>query len=375
MLTCVPRSKQPNDDDESNRNGDTLAAGKQPMKRFGSQIKYMALKASGAYRSCTPCTAHPSMMMMTSPQKQLQKSNDAESESSASVSELFRWSYRQTGSKNSSSGRVWGKEMEARIKGISIGDMTAGTLSVSGSCGIDPPPVVLIQEIEPKKWVAQVEPGVLITFISLPRGGNDLKQIRFSREMFNQWQAQRWWQQNFEKVMELYNVQKLINRQAFHPLPTTLKSEHDTAQLDSRSLKFESIGNNPLKQTLSKERQLENQDSTLMSSDYDSSTLTATPKVSSISGTKTETSSSSSSSSSIIDASATSASSSKEVEADQSGERSISNVSDVDNEWVEEDEPGVYITIRLVPGGSKELRRVRFRSCSYYDSNRHVKCM
>jgi hypothetical protein len=30
-----------------------------------------------------------------------------------------------------------------------------------------------------KEWVAQVEPGVLITFVSLPQGGNDLKRIRF----------------------------------------------------------------------------------------------------------------------------------------------------------------------------------------------------
>lgn len=123
-----------------------------------------------------------------------------------------------------------------------------------------------------------------------------------------------------------------------------------------QSSKIESTGDSPLTPTLSKERQphtlqLDNQASTLIRSDRDSSALTVTPTLSSISGTKTETSS--------MDAS-TSASSSKE-EADQLGERSISNVSDVDNEWVEEDEPGVYITIRVLPGGSKELRRVRFR--------------
>jgi hypothetical protein len=36
-----------------------------------------------------------------------------------------------------------------------------------------------MEEDEPKEWVAQVEPGVLITFVSLPDGGNDLKRIRF----------------------------------------------------------------------------------------------------------------------------------------------------------------------------------------------------
>jgi hypothetical protein len=35
------------------------------------------------------------------------------------------------------------------------------------------------KEDNAKEWVAQVEPGVLITFVSLPHGGNDLKRIRF----------------------------------------------------------------------------------------------------------------------------------------------------------------------------------------------------
>ena len=39
--------------------------------------------------------------------------------------------------------------------------------------------VVFMEEDEAKEWVAQVEPGVLITFLSLPQGGNDLKRIRF----------------------------------------------------------------------------------------------------------------------------------------------------------------------------------------------------
>jgi hypothetical protein len=34
-------------------------------------------------------------------------------------------------------------------------------------------------EDDEKEWVAQVEPGVLISFLSLPQGGNYLKCIRF----------------------------------------------------------------------------------------------------------------------------------------------------------------------------------------------------
>ena len=82
----------------------------------------------------------------------------------------------------------------------------------------------------------------------------------------------------------------------------------------------------------------------------DSVGVNSTPKLSSISGTKTETSS--------MDASLRSSSS---READRSGELSISNASDMETEWVEQDEPGVYITIRALPGGKRELRRVRFR--------------
>jgi len=36
------------------------------------------------------------------------------------------------------------------------------------------------KEDNAKEGVAQVEPGVLITFVSVPQGGNDLKHIRFS---------------------------------------------------------------------------------------------------------------------------------------------------------------------------------------------------
>jgi hypothetical protein len=62
-----------------------------------------------------------------------------------------------------------------------------------------------------------------------------------------------------------------------------------------------------------------------------------------------------------MDASMRTSSSPEEV--DRSGELSvsISNASDQEREWVEEDEPGVYITIRALPGGIRELRRVRFR--------------
>ncbi|GFY98493.1 BREVIS RADIX-like 4 [Actinidia rufa] len=126
----------------------------------------MAWKASGAYRNCNSCTGTTT---------QQRHRGDAESDS-ASSSERFRWSYRRTASSSSSSAasRQWGKEMEARLKGISSGE---GTPASASGRRVDP--VVFVEESEPKEWVAQVEPGVLITFVSMPRGGNDLKRIRF----------------------------------------------------------------------------------------------------------------------------------------------------------------------------------------------------
>ncbi|XP_020269656.1 protein Brevis radix-like 4 [Asparagus officinalis] len=188
--------------------------------------------------------------------------------------------------------------------------------------------------------------------------------------MFNKWQAQRWWAENYDKVMELYNVQR-FNRQAV-PLPTPPRSEDESS-------KIESAEDSPVTPPLSKERLPRNfhrpvtSKGTVYSSSesmdhhpatrvknghngrqyYDSGCLASTPKLSSISGAKTETSS--------VDAASIRTSS--EADADRSGELSVSavsNASDQETEWVEQDEPGVYITIRALPGGIRELRRVRF---------------
>ncbi|XP_065851387.1 protein Brevis radix-like 4 isoform X2 [Euphorbia lathyris] len=353
MLTCIARSKQPGDDslsqpDESVTANAANVKQNQSMKSLTSQLRDMALKASGAYRQCNPCTAP------TAQNRFRTNSNESDAES-----ERFRWSLRRTGSSNSTTPRTWGKEMEARLKGISSSSGEGTPNSVNGSGRRVDPPIVFVEENEPKEWVAQVEPGVLITFVSLPRGGNDLKRIRFSRDMFNKWQAQRWWAENYDRVMELYNVQR-FNRQAF-PLPTPPRSEDESS-------KMESAENSPVTPPLTKERLPRNlYRPTGMGMGYSSSDsldhhpmharhycdstngLTSTPKLSSISGAKTDISS--------MDASIRSSSS---RDADRSGELSISNASDMETEWVEQDEPGVYITIRALPGGKRELRRVRF---------------
>jgi len=49
-----------------------------------------------------------------------------------------------------------------------------------------------------------------------------------SRELFNKWQAQRWWAENYEKVMELYNVQR-FNSQAVPLPPSPPRSEDEVS--------------------------------------------------------------------------------------------------------------------------------------------------
>lgn len=206
--------------------------------------------------------------------------------------------------------------------------------------------------------------------------------------MFDKWQAQKWWAENFDKVMELYNVQQ-FNQQSV-PLPTPPRSEDGVYALASllnswihssnlylilwgltsfslvyQSSRIPSTKNGPATPPLNKESSrgkgytssgsLAHQPTTqTQNRHHDSSGLATTPKLSSISGTKTETSS--------VDESARSSSSrEEEEEADHSGELSVSNASDIETEWVEQDEAGVYITIRALPDGTRELRRVRFR--------------
>ncbi|CAL0308703.1 unnamed protein product [Lupinus luteus] len=344
MLNCIACSKQLNSNGSLHQQEDEEAvhtpSTKHAIKALTSQIKDMAVKASGAYKNCKPCSGSSNSN---------RNRNYADSDVGSDSARL-NLAYHRPGSSNSTP-RMWGKKVEARLKGLSSGEGTP--TSVSGRTES----VMFTEEDEPKEWIAQVEPGVLITFVSLPQGGNDLKRIRFSREMFNKWQAQRWWAENYDKVMELYNVQR-FNQEAV-PFPTPPRS-------DDESSKIESVRDGPVTPPLSIERaprHLHHQALGMgySSSDspdhhqtkpqpcYKTSGLASTPNLSNISGQKTERSS--------IDGSVRTSSSRDE---DRSSELSISNASDMETEWVEQDEPGVYITIRLLPGGARELRRVRF---------------
>ncbi|XP_056842894.1 protein Brevis radix-like 2 [Raphanus sativus] len=333
MLTCIACSKQLNTNNGGSKEEDDRVLGtprsKQTIKSLTSQLKDLAVKASGSYKSCKPCSGSSS-----------NRNHHRGSDAAASPSGRFHYAYNRPGRSGSSTPKILGKEMESRLKGLLSGEGTPES-SISGRTES-----TLFMEEELKEWVAQVEPGVLITFVSLPEGGNDLKRIRFSREMFDKGEAQKWWGENFEKVMELYNVQQ-VNQQSV-PVPTAPPRSKDEC----------SSKNSPVTPPLHKEcprgkGSLAHQPTT-QSRYRGSSGLATTPKLStnSISGTKTETSSS-------VDMSAGS-SGSEEDDEDHSEEVSVSNASDMETEWVEQDEDGVYITIRALPDGSRELRRVRF---------------
>ncbi|XP_074591452.1 protein Brevis radix-like 1 [Curcuma longa] len=374
MLTCIACSKQLGDataasrdvaggvespihdpDDEDVVDGAGTPSTRQAIKALTSQIRDMALRASGGYRHCKPCAG----AVAGSRRRPRHRRGYADSEV-GSGSERFHYAYRRAGMSSESTPRAVAleRELEVRLKAISIGERTPSVCGPTEACSEAASAFLEESEEEPMEWVAQVEPGVLITFLSIPQeGGNDLKRIHFSREMFNKWQAQRWWAENCDKVMELYNVQR-FNRQIV-PFPTSHRSENECSKEDSSATP-------PLSKELlphyhhrpdSFEQHQGCRGHNLghpqhARHDYYSGCLTPTPKLSSISGARTERSS--------MDALVRTCSSPDEVEHFGEMSVSISDASDLDREWVEEDESGVYITIRELPGGIRELRRIRF---------------
>ena len=133
------------------------------------QIKDMALKFSGAYKQCKPCSGSSSYKRGQRPYPDFDTASEGVPYPyAASSSSTPAWDF-------TSSSHHPTTRSDSRFTGVFRGDQTPGGMSISAqSCD-----VVLEDEDEPKEWMAQVEPGVHITFVSLPNGGNDLKRIRF----------------------------------------------------------------------------------------------------------------------------------------------------------------------------------------------------
>ncbi|KAF0921490.1 hypothetical protein E2562_007028 [Oryza meyeriana var. granulata] len=227
--------------------------------------------------------------------------------------------------------------------------------------------VVLEEDRVPREWTAQVEPGVQITFVSIPGGaGNDLKRIRFSREMFNKWEAQRWWGENYDRVVELYNVQTFSRQQG---LSTPTSSVDDAMQRDSFYSRVGSMRESPAMMMMpppssaGREHPITRTASSKALSSSSAAAArppfypsTAVPDPSDHVWAHHFNLLNSAGPAAPYDPSRGTTSSRDEASV------SISNASDLEaTEWVEQDEPGVSITIREFGDGTRELRRVRFR--------------
>ena len=57
-----------------------------------------------------------------------------------------------------------------------------------------------------REWVAEPEPGVLLTLSPRPDGSNRLRRVRFREELFDAWAAHSWWADNHDRIVELYSV-------------------------------------------------------------------------------------------------------------------------------------------------------------------------
>ncbi|PNT64762.1 LOW QUALITY PROTEIN: hypothetical protein BRADI_4g32751v3 [Brachypodium distachyon] len=190
MLTCIACSRQPGGggaplheppEDEDAVDGVGVSEAATPSTRLAikaltAQIKDMALKASGAYRHSLHHPYHH------------RGGNGFQDSETASGSERFHYAGDATPS------------MSARTD-FPTGDEEDDDEMLSGGGGS--------KEDDAKEWVAQVEPGVLITFVSLPLGGNDLKRIRFSikqmLDMFRLAQAHRKESENRDLLYRVSN--------------------------------------------------------------------------------------------------------------------------------------------------------------------------
>ncbi|CAL5069780.1 unnamed protein product [Urochloa decumbens] len=259
--------------------------------------------------------------------------------------------------------------------------------------------VVAVEEADdvPREWTAQVEPGVQITFASIPgSGGNDLKRIRFSREMFNKWEAQRWWGENYDRIVELYNVVMFSGR---HQGCSTPASSVDDSVLRESSYSHGGSTSRgspitmaalppppppppaPVAAASNKEpipRSASCKATTPGSSSSAAAPYAAAPSTRAAyypsaavpdpsdhvwahrfnmlnSAAAAAGTSAMGAASSGYDPSRATTSSRDEASV------SLSNVSDMEaSEWIEEIEPGVCLTIRELGDGSRELRRIRF---------------
>lgn len=322
MFECIRCTKQAAEEEAEEVRQSGTPTRKEAVKSLTAQIKDIVLKFSGAYKQLKPssCTG-------TSSYRKGLRSSYADSEAN---SEGVQYPYMGGVSSGSTPPcdlreNFTGGRTEQRFIGSTSGVQTT-TTTVHEPVVPEPEAVVEEEKEETKVWVAQVEPGVDITFVALPNGANDLRRIRFNREMFDKWQAQVWWGENYDRIRELYNVQK-FNRTALNTPPASEDEQRDSSH--SRQLSGQ---DSPVAAWL-------NNDSTQRNQYYNQPSEMTMYQGNNVQNMHA-------------------AGSSRTFYKD---EFSFSNFSEIESEWIEQDEPGVFVTIRQFHDGSKELRRVKFR--------------
>ncbi|XP_039141313.1 protein Brevis radix-like 1 [Dioscorea cayenensis subsp. rotundata] len=174
--------------------------------------------------------------------------------------------------------------------------------------------VEVLEAKREEEWIAEAEPGVYITLVALPNGANLLKKIRFREEMFDAWEAQKWWRDNCDKIMALHSV--ISHQESLYML------EKDQTQIFCILPAF-CICKSPIDSTASQESQeCEEEQESITSCNSNNSKHQ------------------------------------ENEEGESSRKCSNEGMERKVMEWVVEDEPGVFVTIRSLPDGSKELRRV-----------------
>ncbi|KAH9318735.1 hypothetical protein KI387_020504 [Taxus chinensis] len=174
--------------------------------------------------------------------------------------------------------------------------------------------------------VEQDEPGVFITLAHLPGGEKDLKRVRFSRKKFSEREAEHWWVENRARVYKHYNFRVV---------------QIETKGTESNGFLVACISTFPIADS----------NGTVSHSVLDGPVIT-NDKISFQPVQDRSTESNMLYQTHNID------------EAPRSGARdSMDSKHDHghEREWVELDEPGVYITLAHLPGGEKDLKCVRFR--------------
>ncbi|XP_024400228.1 uncharacterized protein [Physcomitrium patens] len=211
------------------------------------------------------------------------------------------------------------------------------------------------------EWFSQVELGVFITFVTLSNGCNALKRIRFCRDIFSKKEAESWWAENGNRVRATYNV-PAFERTTANVHQVTSNSEEEvsgvsgyaTPAYSPQGSRGASMWNSPAGYGSGISRGASLRDT----SSREASIREAAMREASIREAMKE-----SMRDAVSEHSESVTCTERATETDTVAGSEAGSDRTFDGEettWVEEDVPGVYLTLKNLAGGGRELKRVRF---------------